>query len=111
LALALAACAPAQVRDRADSVVPGSIGVLVRQEAGAVIVSAVRRSGPAAAAGVRVGDIVLRLDGEAVTGQRQFYRLVLDRPPGSVVRLEVRRGATVQLLEMPVEELDTLPMV
>jgi S1-C subfamily serine protease len=107
----VSACAPAPTLLNKDSVVPGSIGVVVRQENATVIVKGVRSNSPAAAAGVRVGDIVLRLDGEPVTAQRQFYRLVLDRPPGSVVRLELLRRGAVKLLDVPVEQLDTMPRV
>jgi S1-C subfamily serine protease len=94
-----------------DSVVPGSIGVTVRQEHATVIVTGVKTNGPAAAAGVRVGDVVLRLNGEPVTAPRQFYRLVVDSPPGSVVRLELLRGGAVEVLEVPVQQLDTAPRV
>jgi S1-C subfamily serine protease len=94
-----------------DSVVPGSIGVMVRQEHATVIVTGVKTNGPAAAAGVRVGDVVLRLNGEPVTAPRQFYRLVVASPPGSVVRLELLRGGAVEVLEVPVQQLDTAPRV
>jgi S1-C subfamily serine protease len=107
----VAACAQPPTFSNRDSVVPGTIGVTVRQEHSTVIVTGVRRNGAGAAAGVRVGDVVLRLDGEPVTGQRQFYRLVIDRPPGSVVRLELLRGGAVKVLDVPVEQLDTMPRV
>ena len=88
----------------ADSVVPGTIGVIVRQEGPAVVVSAVRTGSE-----LRVGDVVLRYNGEAVGTPRQFYRLMVDSAPGSVVRLDVRREGTVHTLEVPVRELDTMP--
>lgn len=109
LALALSACAPAQVRDPQDSVVPGSIGVFVRQEQSAVVVSAVRSRGRAAAAGVRVGDVVLSYNGEPVRSERQFNRLVVDSAPGSFARLELLREGAVRVLDVPVGELDTMP--
>lgn len=105
------ACAQAPTLSNEDSVVPGSIGVTVRQEHATVMVTGVKRNGPAAAVGVRVGDVVLRLNGEPVTAPRQFYRRVVDSPPGSVVRLELLRGGTVEVLEVPVEQLDTMPRV
>ena len=106
LAAVLAACAqaPALVQAPADSVVPGTIGVIVRQEGSAVVVSAVRKGNE-----LRVGDVVLRYNGEAVGSPRQFYRLMVDSAPGSVVRLDVRREGTVHTLEVPVRELDTMP--
>lgn len=104
LAAVLAACAQAPVQDPVDSVVPGTIGVIVRQDGAAVVVSAVRKGNE-----VRVGDVVLRYNGEAVGSPRQFYRLMVDSAPGSVVRLDVLRGGTVHTLEVPVRELDTMP--
>lgn len=101
--LAVGACAPAPVQ---DSVVPGTIGVAVRQERSNVVVSAVRKTSPA-----RVGDVVLRYNGEAVASPRHFYRLVVDSPPGSVARLEVMREGAVRTLEVPVRELDLIPRV
>ena len=113
LAVALAACAqpPAQmplpVQQPPDSVVPGSIGVTVRQESSNVIVAAVGKNG--AASGVRVGDVVVRYNGEAVSSPRQFYRLVVDSAPGSLARLEVIREGALRLFEVPVRELDLMP--
>ena len=106
LAALLAACAqaPAPAQDRADSVVPGTIGITVRREGSAVVVSAVRTGSE-----VRVGDVVLRYNGEAVGSPRQFYRLMVDSAPGSVVRLDVLREGTAHTLEVPVRELDTMP--
>jgi S1-C subfamily serine protease len=92
-----------------DSVVPGSIGIMVRQERAALVVAAVRKDSAAARAGVRAGDIVLRYNGEPVAGSRHFYRLVLDSRPGSVARLEVLREGAVRAFELPVGELDTMP--
>lgn len=103
---ALAACAQAPVQAPEESVVPGTIGVTVRQNGAAVVVSGVRSGSE-----VRLGDVVLRYNGEAVSSPRQFYRLVFDSAPGSVARLEVLREGTVRTLEVPVRELDLMPRV
>jgi serine protease Do len=95
---------PAPVRKPADSVVPATIGVTVRQQSSAVIVSGVR-----AGSEVRVGDVVLRYNGEAVRTPREFYRLVVDSAPGSRARLEVLRDGSARTLEVPVRELDVMP--
>lgn len=104
LTLVLAACAQAPVHGPEESVVPGTIGVTVRQDGSAVVVSAVRKGSD-----VRIGDVVLRYNGEAVANPRQFYRLVVDSAPGSIARLEVLRDGTARLLEVPVRELDVMP--
>lgn len=113
LAAALAACAqvprqqPLPVQEPSDSVVPGTIGVLVRQESSNVVVAALGRG--SAASGVRVGDVVVRYNGEPVISPRQFYRLVADSRPGSLARLEVMREGALRAFEVPVHELDLMP--
>lgn len=113
LVATLTACAQAQVSAPApqDSVVPGTIGVVVREVESRVVIAAVGKGSPAARSGVRVGDRVLRYNGEPVANMRQFNRLVVDSPPGSVVRLEVLRDGTPHVLDVPVEQLDLLPRV
>ena len=57
-----------------------------------VVVSDVLPSGPAAAAGLRAGDVVLSLDGKAMENARQFDVNLYRRAPGETVVLGVRRG-------------------
>jgi S1-C subfamily serine protease len=112
---ALAACAQPPVPQanvpQADGVLPGTIGVLVRDEQSRVVVAAVKEDSVAAQRGVEVGDVVLSCNGETVASVRQFNRLVLDSAPGSVVRLQIMRAGAVRTLELPVEQLDTTPRV
>ena len=114
----LAACAQPEVApprvERApaeDSLVPGTIGIIVRPDPSGVVVSAVGTRGPAARSGVRVGDVVVRYNGEPISTPRQFYRLMVDSPPGSVTQLELRREGAVQIIDVPVEQLDITPRV
>ena len=105
IAAALVGCAQAPVQVVEDSVVPGTIGVIVRQQEANVVVSAVAKS----SSDLRVGDVVLRYNGQAVDSPRQFYRLVFDSVPGSLARLEVLREGGLRRLEIPVRELDLMP--
>ena len=117
LACALtAACAssepppPVQEPDAArDSVVPATIGVFVAPAQAGVVVAAVAAEGPAGQAGMRVGDVVRSYNGVAVLDTRQFYRLMLETPPGSSARLELVRDGSVLRVDVPVEETDTAP--
>ena len=113
LSFVLAACTASEVAPPAalDSVVPGSIGMTVRSEPAGVVVTGIASHGPAARAGVRVGDILLRYNGEAVVNARQFYRLVVDSRPRSVIRLELLQSSGIRELAVPVEQLDTAPRV
>lgn len=111
-----AACAssepqpPAQERDVArDSVVPGTIGVLVAPASAGIVVAAMAAEGSARQAGIRVGDVVRSYNGVAVLDTRQFYRLMLETPPGSLAQMELLRDGSVLRIDVPVEETDTAP--
>lgn len=60
-------------------------------EQGAWIVEVIEGS-PAAAAGLRVGDVVVAVDGRRVTGEQTLAALILQFEPGDQVELSVRRG-------------------
>ena len=109
----LTACAQAQAPapPAQDSVVSGTIGVVVREVESRVEIAAVGKGSPAAQSGVHVGDVVVRFNGKAVANPRHFYQLVFDSPPGSVARLEVLRAGAQHLLEVPVDQLDLVPRV
>lgn len=106
-----AACAshepPPASEPTPDSVVPGTIGVVVAAASAGVVVAAVAAEGPAAKAGMRVGDVVQRYNGVSVLDTRQFYRLVLDSAPGSRAELELLRDGSVVRVAVPVRETDT----
>jgi S1-C subfamily serine protease len=106
--LLLGGCAQAPIAQApaGEGVVPGTIGVAVREQDKQIVVTAVSRGNP-----LRVGDVILRYNGEAVTSARQFYRLVVDSRPGSRARLDIARGETTHAVEVPVVELDTVPRV
>lgn len=71
-----------------------------------VMISAVSEDGPAARAGVRVGDIVTGLDGEAVKSSGDLARLVRAGEEGKVVELEVYRDRRRQVLEVTLAQRD-----
>ncbi|WP_200215290.1 S1C family serine protease [Micromonospora coerulea] len=61
-----------------------------------VRLNAVEPSGPAAAAGLKAGDVILRLNGRPMTEPTDLVALVRKYAPGSVVTVEYRRGSTRQ---------------
>ncbi|MFC4020764.1 S1C family serine protease [Micromonospora sp. GCM10011542] len=63
---------------------------------GGVRLGAVEPSGPAADAGLKAGDVVLKLNGRPMTEPTDLIALVRKFAPGSVVTVEYRRGATRQ---------------
>ncbi|MEU5562526.1 S1C family serine protease [Micromonospora musae] len=63
---------------------------------GGVRLESVEPSGPAEAAGLRAGDVVLRLNGRPMTEPSDLIALVRKFAPGSVVTVEYRRGSSRQ---------------
>ena len=84
----------------------GWLGVSVQDVQGGqgtrtgVAIAGIDRSGPAARAGLKTGDVVLAVNGDRVDSARGLIRAVAAVQPGSAVRLSVRRGA--QSLDLPV---------
>ena len=77
----------------------GWLGVTVRDEqAGGrgnagVGIAAVDRSGPAFRAGLRPGDVITAINGQAIDTPRELIRSVAQTAPGSTVHLTIRRQA------------------
>ena len=67
-------------------------GLGLRQDWG-VVLADVPPGGAAAQAGLRAGDVVLKLDGKAMENARQFEVDLYPRPPGGSVTVDVLRGA------------------
>ncbi|MCA1617804.1 MAG: PDZ domain-containing protein [Acidobacteria bacterium] len=56
------------------------------------------KGSPAEKAGLRVGDVIMRFDGEQVTSVRKLTRLIEEAAPGQAARLTVLRGGSEQQL-------------
>ena len=69
-----------------------------------VVLSDVAPSGPAAAAGLRPGDVVVALDGKPMENARQLDVNLYRRAPGETVTLAVRRGS--ESLDVPVKVVE-----
>lgn len=79
----------------------GWLGVAVGDgRDGGVLVASVERGSPAARAGMRQGDLVVAVNGERIESSRSLIRAVAALPPGSGVRLTVRRQG--REIEIPV---------
>ncbi len=73
-------------------------------QASAVLVISLEPDGPAVAAGVRDGDLIVSLDDEVVGGLDDLHRLLTESKIGTKVRLGVLRGADRREVEVPVKE-------
>jgi serine protease Do len=69
-------------------------------------VTRVEPDSPAARAGLREDDVIVRFGGEAVRSTGSLTRLVRETPAGRQVELEVVRGGAVQKLQATIDELD-----
>ncbi|MBX3637892.1 MAG: trypsin-like peptidase domain-containing protein [Rubrivivax sp.] len=65
------------------------------------LITGVLASGPAAAAGLRPGDVVLRVGERPVASAGDLLAAVTAQPPGSEVGVQVQRGR--QVLDLPVK--------
>jgi S1-C subfamily serine protease len=69
-----------------------------------VYVAEVMADGPAAAGGIRAGDVILDVDGQPVTTALDLQRLMYDEAIGRTVTIRVHRGnETLDLAVTPVE--------
>jgi predicted metalloprotease with PDZ domain len=66
-------------------------GVLLPEVAGVLVIRVVPNT-PAAEAGLRRGDVVLEIDGEAIASADVLQRRVEDSRVGQTLRLKVKRG-------------------
>jgi S1-C subfamily serine protease len=64
---------------------------------GAALVASVEDGGPAAAAGVLVGDLLVEVDGVAVTGPDGLRGVLGERPGAPVVLVVLRGGARLEI--------------
>jgi serine protease DegQ len=76
-----------------------------------VIVQGVYPDSPAASAGLRTGDVILRLNDEQVAGQLDLYNREASIPPGSKVQLAGLRDGNPFTVEVKLGERPTLPVV
>jgi len=66
------------------------------------VVAQVRPDGPAAQSGLKVGDAIVSVDGQDVTGGNAYLYWSLEMPPvGSTVTLGLARGASVHITAGP----------
>ena len=69
-----------------------------------VLVSSVAENGPAAKAGVRVGDVITSVNGKATANYRDLREAIKDSHAGDSMRIEVIRGKSRQTLVATAEE-------
>lgn len=76
-----------------------------------VLVSSLADNGPAEKAGVRVGDVIVGVNGKTVGGSRELTRAMRDVKKGDSVRIEVIRGKAHQTIVATADERDLPQMM
>ena len=77
----------------------GYLGVSLtdRQDGGAgAVVAEVQADSPADKAGIKVNDIVLEINGKAISGQGALIAVVRDSAPGDVLKIKVERDGAMK---------------
>lgn len=83
------------------------LGLATERVRGNLMVARVTRDGPAEAAGLEVGDIIVGVNGDRVDDQADFYRRVWKLgPAGVTVPLRVLKDGALK--DMPVRSIDRL---
>ncbi len=66
------------------------------------LVSRMVRNSPAYQAGIRPGDVIVAVNGQAVDDPSQFFRIVSDSKIGSTATLRLMRGGRTMEVKLPV---------
>lgn len=91
---------------RIQTVTPELAEGLGLEEPKGALVAGVSESGPAEAAGIKTGDVVLKFDGKDVEEMRDLPRIVAETPVGESVRVVVWRDGQTQTLLVEVGLLE-----
>jgi len=75
-----------------------------------IVITQMSRTSSAYRAGLRPGDIIRKVNGEAITNSSQFVRLIADTPIGSTVRVEVLRGGETETVRAQVDKQEPRAM-
>jgi putative serine protease PepD len=90
--------------ERGETIKRAFLGISTSGDSGKVTVAAVSAGGPASAAGLRVGDAIVSVDGKAVADPDDVAAAIQDRHPGESVKVQVQRGGSSQTLTVTLAE-------
>jgi S1-C subfamily serine protease len=76
------------------------IGFYTQAHDETVTVTGVVAGGPAEKAGLERGDVILSVDGEAVTSLRELYHALWRKSPGVIVGMQILREESIHVIEI-----------
>ncbi len=76
-------------------------------DAGGVEITVVEPESPAEKAGLKIGDVVLKYNGQHVEGMQQFARMVRETPAGRDVKIDISRAGAWQTVTVRVAQRKT----
>jgi S1-C subfamily serine protease len=76
------------------------LGLQTARAEDGLVVEGFNEAGPAQAAGFRIGDRIVGVDGSPVTTQEEFYARLWRRQAGDTIAVAVRRGSTEHVISV-----------
>jgi putative serine protease PepD len=90
--------------EKGETIKRAYLGVSTAANSGKVSVAAVTAGGPAASAGLQVGDSITAVGGKRVSTPDDVAAAIQDRHPGESVEVDVSRGGSTQKLNVTLAE-------
>ena len=90
--------------ERGETIKRAYLGVSTAAGPGGVTVASVSSGGPAASAGLQVGDVIESVGGKRVSDPDDVAAAIQDRRPGESLELEISRGGSTQTLDVTLAE-------
>ncbi len=80
-----------------------SVGAYATDGAAGCRLTRIDEEGPAFKAGLKVGDLILKVDGREIKSSASFQRWVLEAQPGEVLNVEIKRGERTLVIPLKPE--------
>jgi serine protease Do len=79
------------------------VGATTLDDADGCRFGAIEKNSPAAKAGLKTGDLLLKVDGREIKVSASFRRWVAESRPGETLKLEIKRGSKLLPLELKLQ--------
>ncbi len=85
------------------------MGVGVEDAPGGVKITAVTAGQPAEKGGLKVGDVIFKIDGKDMPTREAFMDFMREKAPGNVVELDIKRGEATQKIKVTLGARKDMP--